>query len=450
METQAESPFWEKLLRLIEEHRVVPVVGRELLTVRHQDSEVPLYSLIAKRLADHLGVSGADLQVGDEIDTVACRYLEKGNRIEDIYPALKTVMPAASELPTPEPLTKLVSILPFSLFLTTTFDSLVEEAINQERFAGQPKTRVLSYAPNAVKDLPATMEESDPPTVFHLFGRLSAMPTYAATGEDSLEFLHSLQSENGQPQLLLDELSRANLLLLGCNFDHWFARFFLRTLRRQRLSETRGPTDYVADGRTNGNDNLVLFLKNFTACTNVYENGRAADFIDELHLRWTARHANGAIGPGYGELGAVFLSYATEDTSAASKIKNGLEAEGVDVFFDKDKLWASDDFEANLKLRISESALFIPVISRNTLTGKRRFFRAEWNQAVSGALKTESAERLIVPVVIDDTSPADPAIPQRFRDLYWGQLPEGQTNPEFISMVKRQYRRYQKIVVGRA
>ena len=90
------------------------------------------------------------------------------------------------------------------------------------------------------------------------------------------------------------------------------------------------------------------------------------------------------------------------------------------------------------------------MISRNTLTGKRRFFRAEWNQAVSGALKTESAERLIVPVVIDDTSPADPAIPQRFRDLYWGQLPEGQTNPEFISMVKRQYRRYQKIVVGRA
>ncbi len=161
----------------------------------------------------------------------------------------------------------------------------------------------------------------------------------------------------------MDELSRANLLLLGCGFDDWFARFFLRTLRRERLSETRGPTDYVADGRTNANDNLVLFLKNFTACTNIYQNGGAADFIDELHLRWTAHHANGATGAGYSEPGAVFLSYASEDTSAASKIKDGLEAEGVDVFFDRDKLWASDDFEANLKHRIGESALFIPLIT---------------------------------------------------------------------------------------
>ena len=195
METQVESPFWEKLLQLIEERRVVPIVGRELLTVRYRDKEVPLYSLIAQRLAEHLGVSGADLQQRDEIDTVACRYVQKGNRIEDIYPALKTVMPTAGELPTPEPLAKLVSIRPFSLFLTTTFDSLVEEAINQERFAGQAKTRVLSYAPNSVEDLPTTTEESDPPIVFHLFGRLSAIPTYAVTGEDSLEFLHSLQSE---------------------------------------------------------------------------------------------------------------------------------------------------------------------------------------------------------------------------------------------------------------
>ncbi len=249
MVTQAGGPFWEKLLQRIEERRVVPVVGRELLTVRHQDREIHLYALIAQRLADHLGVSGADLQEGDEINAVAYRYIEKGNRIEDIYPALKTVMPTAGELPIPEPLSKLASIHPFSLFLTTTFDSLVEEAINQERFAGQPKTRVLSYAPNSVEDLPATMGDSDSPIVFHLFGRLSALPTYAATEEDSLEFLHSLQSENRQPHLLLDELSRADLLLLGCGFGSWFARIFLRTLRRQRLSEARRVTDYVADRR---------------------------------------------------------------------------------------------------------------------------------------------------------------------------------------------------------
>ncbi len=200
--------------------------------------------------------------------------------------------------------------------------------------------------------------------------------------------------------------------------------------------------------RTADDNNLVLFLRHFSAGTNIYEDGGAADFIDELHLRWTTPHAKGETEAGYGAPGAVFLSYASEDIPAASKIRDGLEAEGVDVFFGKDRLWASDDFEAKLEHRIGESALFIPVISRNTLTGKRRFFRVEWNQAINGALKSASAERFIVPVVIDDTSPADPAIPQRFRKLYWGQLPEGQTNSEFISMVKREYRKYQKMMIG--
>ncbi len=68
---------------------------------------------------------------------------------------------------------------------------------------------------------------------------------------------------------------------------------------------------------------------------------------------------------------------------------------------------------------------------------------------MNGPLKTAWTERFIVPVIIDETPPSDRAIPQRFRELCWGQLPEGQTSSEFIAMVKRQYRKYQKIVIGR-
>ena len=36
------EPFWENLLLFIEEGRVVPIIGHELVTVRDQEREIPL------------------------------------------------------------------------------------------------------------------------------------------------------------------------------------------------------------------------------------------------------------------------------------------------------------------------------------------------------------------------------------------------------------------------
>lgn len=458
MADAADNLFWDQLLQLIAEERVVPVVGRDLLIVRYKGREERLYPLVAKRLAEYLQVAGGELPVGGEIYTVVCRYLELGNRIEDVYAALKIVMPDTDELSIPEPLAKLAAIHPFKLFVTTTFDPLLVRAINQARFDGVSKTRVLSYTPNAVEDLPGPVGTLDRPTVYYLFGRLSAIPAYAVTEEDILEFLHSLQSASHHPHLLLDELNRANLLILGCGFEDWLARFFMRATKRQRLMGATGGTDYVADAQINNDASLVLFLRRFSTRTKIYEGGGGLQFIDELHRRWTARYPQGSPdeGVGFGTFspaealipGIVFLSYASEDRSAAAKIKDALEAVGVDVFFDKDDLRAGDDFEAKLRRAISESSLFLPVISQNTLTRRRRFFRIEWNQALEEALKVAPSERYIIPVVIDATPPTEPGVPERFRKLHWEALPDGQVIPKFVNMIKDLYRKYQKSVVG--
>lgn len=455
MKDLAETLFWDQLLQFIAECSVVPIVGRDLLTVRYQDQTVLLYPLIAQQLADYLRVSPTDLPEGDEINTVACRYLEKGNRIEDIYSALKIVMPAENELSIPEPLAKLAAIRPFKLFVTTTFDPLLKRAIDQLRFSGQSTTKVFAYTPNTVEDLPRPLDQLDGPVVFHLFGKLSAIPAYAVTQEDVLEFLHSLQSESRQPRLLLDELNRANLLILGCSFGDWLARFFLRTAKRQRLLEGRGSTDYLADATINGDPNLVIFLRYFSKRTKIYKGKGAPDFIDELHRRWIARfpveaelavrQVAASVTP---SAGAVFLSYASEDRAVAIKIRDALEAEGVDVFFDKDNLQAGNDFQAKLRQSISESALFIPVISKNTLTGQRRFFRIEWYQALDEVLKIAPTERFILPVVIDNTPPTEPAVPEGLRKLHWEQLLDGQASSDFVAMVKHLFRKYQKTIMG--
>ena len=447
-----DGQFWDQLLQLISENNVVPIVGRDLLTVRFEDRDVPFYPLMARRLAEYLKVSFSDLPMGEEINTVVCRYIQRGNRVEDVYSALKIIMPSDNALSIPKPLKQLASIRPFKLFVTTTFDSLMKRALDEVRFSGEPKTKVFSYTPNTVEDLPVSLRELDRPAVYHLFGKLSAIPAYAVTEEDILEFLHMLQSESRQPRLLLDELSRANLLIIGCSFGNWLARFFLRTARRQRLLEARGSTDYMVDAAVTADENLVVFLRHFSTRTKIYEGRGASEFIDELHRRWNERAdaelpvaANeNSMTEGVNVSGTVFLSYASEDKSAAIRIRDALEREGVDVFFDKQALQAGDDFERKLRLSIAESSVFLPLISTNTLTERRRFFRIEWNHALDEARKVAPTERFIIPVAIDDTPPTELAIPEEIRRLHWERLPDGVTNTSFVAMVKQLFRRYQK------
>jgi hypothetical protein len=459
MDTVEEKIFWDQLLELVAESRVVPIIGRDLLTVRYREAEVLFYPFLAQRRAEYLGVSGEDLPEGDELNTVACRYMKEGKPIEDVYSVIKMVMPSEEELSIPPGFSKLASIHTFKLFVTTTFDSLLERAINQERFAGEARTKVFAYAPNAVQDLPGPLEKLESPVVFHLFGKLSATPGYAVTQEDILEWVHSLQSGSRQLNFLFDALSRASFLILGCSFGEWLARFFIRTAKCQRLLEARGSTDYVADKRISGDHNLLIFLRHFSTRTKIYQGGGAPEFLDELHRRWTERVKNAPPPPAGGDRevttasyvrpGAIFLSYAKEDRPAASRIHQALEAAGMDVFFDKDDLWAGDDWEPKLKRSISEASLFIAVISKNTLpTPQRRFFRREWNQAGEEVTGKAGTESFIIPVIIDEINLTEVAPPESFCKAQYEILSNGQTDEKFIEAIRKLYRKYQKALKG--
>ena len=67
----------------------------------------------------------------------------------------------------PPALRQLAAITDFDLFVSTTFDPLLETAINLERFGGAPSTEVLSYAPNRVADLPSERDRLQRPVVYH-------------------------------------------------------------------------------------------------------------------------------------------------------------------------------------------------------------------------------------------------------------------------------------------
>jgi len=447
------SIFWDTLLQLIDEGEVVPVIGQDLLTVPESTGHKLLYPYLATRLAEYLGIPADNLPVDGELNEVACRFLAQGNQVQDVYAALKVVATKAEALPVPDPLQRLAAIRPFRLFVTTTFDGSLARALNQKRFGGNPKTRVLAHSPSELEDLPGALDNMDAPVVYHLLGRLSATPAYAVTQEDIVEFFHSLQSETRKPNLLFDELNRRNLLMVGSGFGGWLMPFFMRMSKRQRLS-VGGKTDYVADAELIADKTLVGFLKSFCKATKMYRDGGAVEFVNELSDRWMALHPDGAATPAaaprlteaLSEPGAVFLSYASGDSAAVERIKNALEAAGVDVFFDREQLQPGNDWDAKLRRNIRECSLFVPVISRQTLTSDRRYFRAEWNLALEEAKRASfSAEQVFLfPVVIDDTSIDEPALPEGFRQVQWKSLPAGEPTPDFVSRVQSLHRQYLK------
>jgi hypothetical protein len=456
MATPSEGPrFWDQLLQLLEEGRIVPIVGPDLLVADVGGRPVHLYSLLAERLAEYLEVPADGLPAAGALHEVACRYLSRNGQIEDIYAGLKQVFPPRESFPLPKPLLQLAAIAPFKLFVTTTLDPFLQQALDEVRFGGQPRTRVFAYAPNAVQDLDQAIDALDRPAVFHLFGRLSAVPEYAVTEEDILEVIHALQSETRRPARLFDELDRRQLLLLGGGFSDWLARFFLRISRRERLWLVRGRTDVVADARMRDDPALVAFLKHFSSRTRI-SSLDAVEFVDELHRRWTERHPAQPAAPAepvhprapLGALemvpGAVFLSYASEDRPAVEALKEELERAGVDVWFDRDALGGGDEYEKKIRRNIETCSLFVPLLSRHSLTQRRRFFRLEWGWAEAVAGQAPPNLRFIVPLALDDIAPEDPALPERFRQLHWERLAPGGPNPAVVEMLKRYFREYQR------
>lgn len=457
-DSERDEELWEELLQLIEERRVIPVVGRDLLALEIDGEQVFLHQWLARQLADALGVKPEAGVKLTSLNAVACQYLASGGEPEKIYNRVHKLLRARNDIPIPEPLKKVASIQPFRLFVSTTFDSLLAQAINAVRFDGVEYTKIVAYSPRDKHDLsPGDADDLEKPVVFHLLGRVSPMQDYVVTEEDALEFIHSLQS-SGLPVNLFSALDEKPLLVVGCSFPGWLVRFFIRAARRNRLLLARGKTDFVVDSSGREEPALLSFLRNFKTRTEYFHHVDPVAFIDELHRRWHERlgqQRTTTASPLPIEVpvmnaGAVFLSYCSDDHPAAEAIRDALDAAGIDVWFDRHRLMAGEMFENRIRRYIERSCLFIPVLSRSCVTPDRRFFRLEWDQAQRVAIMAPESSRFIVPVVIDDLPPDHEDIPARFRAVHWERLPNGRTTPEFIDVVKRLYREYQSRTVVRA
>jgi hypothetical protein len=452
---ELQAGFWDNLLDYIQDRTVVPIIGPELVTVREGDRDVPLYRWLAQRLAAELELPTAELAEGFGLNDVVSMHLRRRGEREELYAQLHRMLRKAAP-PPPLSLRELAGIPGFDLYVSLTFDSLLADAIGAVRAGGGPRTEQIAYSPNTVRDLACPKAELRQPVVFQLLGRASASPDYAICDEDLLEFLHGMQDKQRQPKTLFDELRGNHLLILGCGFGDWLARFFLRTARSLELSQKRKRWDVLVGDEIARDAGLARFLESFSPDARLVPLN-AAQFVSELAARWHAAHPAAALGAEavVGDAsagarsvpaGAIFVSYAGENLAAAGRLAAGLRAAGLEVWLDKDALQMGDDWARSIRRGIERCSLFLPVISRQAVSeeNRRRYFWREWNDAHDFARGMAPDEAFIVPVVIDDTRIDRAPLPDSFKRAQGKSLPDGNLTPDVAELLKELVRDFHR------
>jgi hypothetical protein len=448
-----QEGFWDNLLDYIQDRTVVPVIGSELVSIREGDQDVPLYGWLAQRLAADLELPAAELPQGFDLNDVVSMHLRRRGEREELYAHIHRLLRRAAPAP-PGPLLALAGIPGFDLFVSLTFDSLLADALAAVRTGGGPEQ--IAYSPSTVRDLACPKAELRRPVVFQLLGRASASPDYAICDDDLLEFLHAMQDKQRQPKTLFDELRGNHLLILGCSFGDWLARFFLRTARSLELSQKRRRWDVLVGEQMAHDAGLAQFLASFS-CDARMVPMTAERFVAELGARWQAAHPAAAPSaepapsePGTGAksipTGAVFVSYASEDREAASRLAEGLSAAGLEVWFDQAALQLADDWARSIRRGIERCSLFLPVVSGRALgeENRRRYFWREWNDADDFARGMAPDEAFIIPVVIDGTRIDRAPLPESFKRAQGTSLPDGQVTPEVAERLRELVRDFHR------
>jgi hypothetical protein len=445
--------YLDEILYHIEGKRVIPIVGEELLRVQDDDGEVPLYTYIARRLAQRLAIGSEALTPNPTLNEVACHYLasRRGAVPADIYRHILPILEQA-KLEPPEPLLQLAAIEHFDLYLSLTFDSLLARAIDQIRGAG--RTLELAYTTKFQADLPTQREKLTGPVVYHLLGMLSPQPQYVITEEDTLEFMHHMQGGWRRAENLFDALRENHLLFIGCTFSDWLARFLIRVTKSRQFSQQSEQMEMIVASTAEDDANLVRFLNHFSPRTKVLSHS-PIEFVAALSSRYDERirptlqkpPADPTEGPEAGpmEAGAIFISYTRADQAAARTLGRFLERQaGADVWLDTRELGVGDDWDRKIQRNIKNCSYFMPVISASSTDKHPGYSQREWNLAADRAIEFAEGSPFILPVVVDDTPSDCEGVPGRFSRAQWIRLRDGEGTEEFrlqIVSLMRDYRR---------
>jgi hypothetical protein len=147
----------------------------------------------------------------------------------------------------PSPAVKMLAELPFKIFVTTNYDLLLDDALNECK--KKPYRILYSKSP----DEPTKAIDKDPtaqrPLLFKMHGDLDERKAIVITDEDYITFVQRMSDKeqvHPVPRIIRDGMTRWPTLFIGYSLRDYNLRLLLRTLR-WRVDESVIPVSFALD-----------------------------------------------------------------------------------------------------------------------------------------------------------------------------------------------------------
>lgn len=416
---------WELLLDAINEGKVVPIIGENLISVSTEEGKQPIREYVLKKLSEQFYEGNEVLDFSTIEIIIKNKY--GGDIYYEIYKLLKKV-----SISLPDSFVSLFRICHFPLVLTTSYVQGLDQILDI------PSTNVKVYNKSSSVDIsPDILSKSS--SLYHLFGKISTVAkSFLVTDDDLLEYLHCWHDTSKRPSKLAEYLSDKFFLILGCNYPNWLFRFFWHSIKNFEISPRSGMQGVVALEQDNTQDKeLIGFLSRIRTVAG--EN--AEEFIKEIiEKRQEQRQLDASILDE-----EIFISYASEDFAIAELIYMQLEELGGKgtAWFDKKKLRVGEDFDEIIKKRIKQCKRFMPLISKHVLTAEDRYVKKEWDFACKVyEIDRNSAGEYISPIIIDDTNPyndnkENQLIPNEFKQKHAININSSDFEKELKELIRK-------------
>ncbi|MCK4765679.1 MAG: toll/interleukin-1 receptor domain-containing protein [Candidatus Aminicenantes bacterium] len=449
---------WHKLIELIKNKNVIPVIGQNLYRIETEDKrEVLLYDFLAGQIAQEFGVE-LSTDAGHKFAELCLDFFEKYNpdklaQSNSFNKTLKRV-----QLIPFNSIWKLAHIEDLNIFITTVYDNFLSEILKEVR---KIQARVLSYTVHEKylhlldDELFDDIEKYQCSLVYHMFGNFGDLrPAYTEKDKrDTILEFHKDMELNRQNNLSR-KLKNSSLLLLGC--DDRFLRSFIpvfekyyRTSHNQRLTVIVGGIPGTYNEKKF--NKLINFLKDYKVEFIYYCESK--DFVDCLSDRMKEEEVSELLEDRIPvcktekkgrtkkvkELENVeplaFISHHGGNKAASKRLATHLKSDGINVWLDQFELKPGDGIDETIMNAIDKCPVFIPIISRESEnlagTNDLRYHSKEWVRAIEN-MKLKKNPNKIMPVIIDDTF----WMYKDFKNLFHIKIPNGDKVGDYEKLKK--------------
>ncbi len=352
-------------------------------------------------------------------------------------------MALTSRLYSPSSVHEQLAALPFSLIVTTSQDSLLEQAL---KAAGKAPVTQRYHLRGDKRENPEFVVPGSPasPVVFHLFGSAEEPSSLVLSENDVLDFLIRVVSERPPlPNSLLRVLKRIgqSFLFVGFGIRHWDLRILLKILLRALELNRSGPAvaaEPLDSLIPSDRDEMILFYQRGTRVE--LEDADVGTFLTKLSERLEAD--GGFVGQAapLGPRPRVFISYAREDAALASKVFDALQKAYFEPWLDQESLQGGDDWNKRIEADLDASdfvlVLYTPEFCRKTDS----YVNKEVALACERALRVRGS--FLIPVRTVDLTEEDRVDALRkFDEMELRETDFDEDFSKIVSTLKREYQR---------